>query len=478
MKPMDPETNHPEEEKKESSLSADWEEITQKILRDSVERASLFSLFFAFIFTFYSYNSISYIQRFMPKVTAWENFWPRILCNCLPLLFLHWITKSNIKLNDKTKLRIWILGFAMQMHIAGWIYVWPIALRINPLILVFISTANVYLFLIVFIVVAPPTKHLLHFTLTLGIIFLLPLFIVAYLGKDMGIFIIVVNDSLTAIISGAGVSLMIDRLRVKIALSDLKRSSEAKKFLGPTVSQAIFEGKTDLLKSRTCHGLIISTDVRGYSELVLKNEKKAVTDFMDRYYKALNESVAKYGGHIHKTLGDGHIISFGLMDLKPDLSDIPGIEFDEQIATQRQMRSLLEAALICFEYAFRKTAAISHEFFFKQPICLGIGMTFGEVEIKVHGDESYRKELDIFGGTIIKSNRLQAYTKDITQRFSSGSSIIVISPELGSFVEGQTGWIELSTEQSPIRNFPEIASVWAKQAPALYMNLNNKNKVA
>jgi class 3 adenylate cyclase len=428
------------------------------LLKDSVYRARLLCLFFSAVTLAYGFTSFEFIKRFKTDVTLWGNFWPRILFNALPLILLVYFT-SNFKLSDRKQLFLSITVLSLVIHIGAWIYVWPIALHGTPVILSYVNSANIYFFAFVNAFVSPPTADLFFFITIQFMLFVCPLFIVAFVAGDPVIFKLVLNDSLFALGTGILVSRVIQGLRAKVAALEWERAKEAGKFLGETVSKAIFEDRLELLERRTSTGFLLCTDVRGFTGLVRNFPKEQVTQFMDRYFEILNQAVGKYGGVVHKTAGDGHLISFGLMDHFPDLK-IEGIVDDERKARLNRQTNLAINSLRCFDEIVWLSTRAAEKSGLTGLLRISAALDYGEIEIKVVGDSQYRKELDIYGATVIRCSRLQGHTKAIETNFNSEASLLIISPTANDYFLHKNDFTKISTGLKPVRDFPEIKELF------------------
>jgi class 3 adenylate cyclase len=366
--------------------------------------------------------------------------------------------------------------FSLVTHSAGWIYVWPVAMAGKPEALVYVNTANVWLFGMTYVVICPPRKYIMQFTTILFVLFAIPLFIVAFKSGDITIFKVIVSDSSESIFGGIIMAGLIHNLYLKLSKLELEKAEEAKKFLGPTISKAIFENRRELLEKRMSSGFLLSTDIRGYTNLVLKGQKENVTALMEKYFEVLSETVGHYGGIVHKTAGDGHIISFGLMDYDADLSDIVGLEGQDLSAKARLRQSQFDSITACLATTIDALNELSTTHGFGDQIRVGAALDFGEVEIKVVGDSQYRKELDIFGDALIRCVRLQDYTKVVSQHIKLNPSFLVLSPTVMnlSIDLGHVTYFE--TTGYPVRDFPEIKKIAVKELDRVYRFSSRKRK--
>ena len=103
-----------------------------------------------------------------------------------------------------------------------------------------------------------------------------------------------------------------------------------------------------------------------------------------------------------------------------------------------------------------------HSDFPKEKIRLGAGIDRGFVQCGAHGDVSHR-EFDINGEPVNCSNRLQEYTKALSSELGLEGSVLVISPYTADYIEDYSAFKRISTEKSPIRNFPLIKWVLVRE---------------
>lgn len=426
------------------------EKVEEVCLQDSVERAGMFCFLLAVMFGAYGATSLEFIQRFEPRATFWPNEWPRLAFNSLPLLLLGAYLRRS-KASNRTKLFVWITAFSTILHVAAWIFVWKIALEKTAQILTYVHAANTFLIGLVYAVVAPPKRLMPAVSAIFGTIFLIPLFVVAYLSTDRVIFNLTVSDSLLSLITGLFVCNMINKLRVKVATLELEHTAAASKFLGPVVAKAIFENQAHRLKSVRCKGFVASIDVRGSTDLQ-KNDRDRWLTFRKDYFALVSEIVTKNHGYIQKTVGDCHVINFGVMDYAPDLSDIPGIEAEERAADERRLQHTSDSAFRCIEEIMTRFNVLALNHYPSDGPRLGAGMDKGLVERGVQGDGNLL-ELDVNGDPVNCSNRLQEYGKVVMDQFAPTSSLLVISPFASDYLTDLAGFRRVSTLQNPVRNY-------------------------
>jgi class 3 adenylate cyclase len=445
--------------------------IDALVLKDVVVRTIWLTWILALIFGLYGPTSIAFIQRFSPEVTLWQNTWPRLLFTALPFLVLGLFLK-NSKIRDGGKILCWIAGFSGILHVTAWIYIWPIALHKTPSILTYVNGANIYLFAVVYAVIAPPKRYLARFSLILIAVFVAPLLAVTFIAGDAVIFKLVFNDSALSLGISIFLSSVIDRLRRQIAVLKYEKEIEASKFLGPVLSKAIFDDEKRRLERIRCRGFVISIDIRD-STTMQQIHKEKWLDFRREYFSVASRLVQHHGGYIQKTVGDCHVINFGVMDYGVDLSDIPGIETELARADDLKLQRAGDAALkfVCELFAIFDN--LSRERFSGSPVFLGAGMDKGWVERSVQGNSVHTLELDVNGDPVNCASRLQEYSK--TLRMSSGeeASVLVMSPFATDYLKDTHSFQRAPTVENPIRNYPGIKwiLVYRHSSKALAANL-------
>lgn len=451
-------------------LTASCDEKTKKLLFDKLyydtfQRTFILSLIFGVAFTTYGFNIVGYLRRYIPSLTLWDNVWPRFVFNSLPLLFITYFLTKTKKFSYFTKSVIWIISFCAIFHIACWIYIWPIALSGNSEVLAIVNVANIFLIAVLYAILSPPPKLQGVLLISLLIFFCIPFSYIAYHSGDKIILAVVMLDVIQGLFLGILISLMINFVRTKLAIYEIQKQQQTELFLGPTVSKAIFEMRPELLSTRKVSGFFVSLDIRGYTALVKNVSKEKASMIMTEYHKLVSEVISSKGGFIHKTIGDGHLISFGAMDEKVDLSVIPDLEYEEKNAELRRQKYI-------FSKLFSALNEIINGLYFicqstnSTPLLIGAGVTCGEAEIKLFGDEKHRKELDLFGEVIIESARLQSYSKYLKNVLNlENFSLLVISPKVEPFITDGIYLERITTQNNPIRDFSNIDFVYTFSIP-------------
>jgi len=427
--------------------------IKDKALKDSADRAITLSYFFSLIFYIYGFSSLDFIQRYNPSVTLWDNTWPRFIFNSLPLILLGYGLKKS-KISDSAKLLIWITGFSCIVHASAWIYVWPTTLHISAEAIIFVNAANVFLIAALYAIITPPGKLLWMYGAILTVLFIIPLLIVCYVTGDMIILKTVGSDISLAIFAISFLSKKVEKLRFKVSKLEFEKEQQASKFLGPIVAQAIYNNRPDRLSRIRCKGFVISIDIRDSTDLQ-QQYGQSWHEFRLSYFSFVSSLIKKHGGYLQKTVGDCHVINFGVMDYGIDLSDIPGIENELDRSEDRRLQSASLSAFDFLDELLSKFSMFAKETFPEKEIQLGAGIDKGWLERSVQGDES-ALELDVNGDPVNCSNRLQEYSKHLLLEGKVKGSVLVVSPFASDYLPDLNKFECIQTLNHPVRNYSKI----------------------
>jgi class 3 adenylate cyclase len=441
-----------------SSLESRVELVTT---RDAVQRASILSFGMAVIFSLYGFTSIDFIRKFVASTTLASNVWPRVFATSLPLAVLGYYLR-NSQASDKKKLFVWITSYSLVLHAAGWIHIWPIALSVSSEILTYVHGANIFLMMAIFVGVAPPKRFFLSYILFPFVIFGIPLFTVAALSKDPVILALIVNDTGLATAGAILLSYRLDSLRRQLAIVELDRESQASRFLGPVLSKAIFDDERQRLESVRCKGFIISIDIRDSTD-----HQQALgiqwLEFRRSYFALVSQLVSKHGGYIQKTVGDCHVINFGVMNYGVDLSDIPGVENEVGRAEERRLQRASDSAFRFLDELLSGFDSFAKSRLPDRSVRLGAGIDKGWVERGIQGDASHNLELDVNGDPVNCASRLQEYSKIVKQKMGWDSSILVASPFACDYLPDVSVFSRVQTLENSVRNYTGIKWVLARQ---------------
>ncbi len=451
-------------------------EVRKEMLRQAVERTVLLSNILAVVFASYGISSFDFINRFDPSVSLWSNFWPRLLFQSLPFLLLGRFLKG-LKISDESRILLWTVSFAVLMQIAGWIYVWKLALNGNPEIILYVSSGNAALFVAVYPFITPPPKILLWSISALLAIFVVPLYWVTIKSGDPIVAKFVIMDALLLLLSVFFFSLFMHNLRAKIVLNEIENTQNAKKFLSPIVAEAIYEKKKHLLESQKKKAFIMSIDIRDSTELQ-KMDHKRFLEFRKEFFDLVSECSRRNNGSIQKTVGDGHVLNFGLYDNTPDLSDIPGLGMDVAMADDRRLANASKTIFAFSDQLFEGFHQLAYRHYPEISVRIGAGIDKGLVERRIQSVGA-SLELDVNGDPVNCSNRLQEFTKQVRTRFDADASLLVVSPFASDYLKDLTAFSRVQTIERDlqVRNYSLIKWVLVREYPSLH-SAHRKSKAA
>lgn len=445
--------------------------IEEKMLSRSVSRARGLTFFFSMLSIVFGFTSMGFITKFDGSVTLASNVLPRLCFGFLPLLGL-WMFLERSKAKNATKLWIWLIWNCVVFDIQASIHVWPIAWRGNPEILFYVHATNCAIFAAILLTLALPTTHLIKAWLMILAISYVPLFVVAWQAGDSDFFVSIVTESIFILGSAGLLSQSAYRVYLQLAKLEIEQEDTATKFLGPVVSSAIFQGQKRLLEKTVRKGYVVSIDIRDSTELQ-KEFRDRWLNFRRDYFALVSKAVSKHNAYLQKTVGDCHVINFGMLDNDPDLSDIPGIEDDLARAEERRLAHVGQDAFNCLDMIFTDFAQLVSKYFPYRLVRLGGGIDKGLLEKAVQGDENHWLELDVNGEAVNCSNRLQEFSKTLKDQFAPGASLLVISPFASDYIENTQGYRRVET-RSEVRNYPGIKWVLVKE----YASQKRKDKKA
>lgn len=443
----------------------DSSQLDQKILSDLVGRSSTLCYFFAFAFTVYSFTSLDILRAFDTSLTLWDNLWPRVIFNGLPYLFLaRWF--GNHRVNSEKKAYVAMVMIPLIFVSACFIHAWPIMWQGGGELYTYVHGANVYIITMTLIIISPPARFLLIQITTFLLTFMLPLAFILNRWKENPTLVktFVGDFSIIFLVTGF-TAYQFFKLRLRVALSDFQTRKSARLFLGSHLAEAIYEEKKDFLKGYTQDGAILALDIRGYTNFVHNATPEVIKAFMQGYHELVAKTIGHWNGYIHKSSGDGHVISFGVMEREEDLAEIPGLESEQLSANERKMKHLLLHATRSFEEIVKGFDILKRQHGIGLPLLVGAGLSFGGIEVVIRGDDIYRKELDIDGESIVRAVRLESYSKYLNKSISDDSSFLVISPEFERTIDEKlkVRICYTQTQATAVRDYPWIKFVYYRQ---------------
>jgi class 3 adenylate cyclase len=429
-------------------------EIEHKLMQGAVNRASSVSLFFAIAFVLFSFSSFDVLQRFDPDLKIWSNLWPRVIFNGLPFLLLHFYFK-RYKRRTKLKLWLWTAALPVVFVSACLIEVWPLIMAGNPDIYLFFHASNAMILTLPNIMVAPSPKFLGASILLFLILFVAPLCFMLIHLNQISLVKFILGDFAFAFSLSALSAQINFKLRKALATEDVLKKQKISKFIGQLVSESIFENNESLIQPRQSQAFLMSVDVRGFTNLMSSTNTREASLFKERYHQIVAKVVGDLGGFIHKTHGDGHLISLGLMSKEVDLSDVPGLETDAKNAEKRKREQQLGRAIVIFERIFGQFEQLRDEFKFDSNVCVCAAIDFGEIGLKLLGDPNVRLEFDLEGMVVFRCARLEAYTKTLREVFQSSNSFLILSQMASSHLGSEMNFQFYKTDDHAIRDFPD-----------------------
>jgi class 3 adenylate cyclase len=435
--------------------------IHKKLDLGVAHRASNNCFVYSLVFSIYGIMSTGIISKFDPNVTVFNNSWPRLLFNGLPFLLLGLYFKKEDG-NPYLKTLIWAIGQPLIFVLACCIHVWPLMHDGHLELYKYFHAANMFVVTFGITYVAPARKVLVIHMTTYIALFLLPLI---YLSRnDIDLASMIVNDFICMTLGASIAGHFTYRLRKKIAFLDAQIKSTVTPLVGNAVASAIYSQRLDNLNNKSAYGLILTMDLRGYTQFMHNSPRDVSAAFMKEYHFLVSTSVGKYNGFIHKTAGDGHLISFGLMDESADLSDIPELRFEVISAEINKSKILAESVEKMFDELIEKYEQLKAKYDVTENLRIGAALASGNIEIKIQGNQNYRLEVNIDGDTIVRGARLEAYTKLMLQQFSPESSLLVYSPEIIENLKCQTALEEwnIQNPSQSVRDYPSIKRLYYK----------------
>lgn len=435
--------------------------IDLRISEDTVQRLFYFTIVTAVFFTGFAFTSLDFLRLYVPDLDVMANLWPRVAYNALPLLALAAYIKKSRR-SPVIKVYFWLVSFCLIFCAAAMIHVWPIALQGNTEVMLYVNATNTTLFAAVAMMLSLSWQRSIVALMIIGCFVWAPIAFVCFHGGSTVAGRVITGDNVFLGIGSFVLGIAFHQVRRKLVVYELEKQEEASRFLGPIVSKAIFEDREKLFQSLSIKGFVISIDIRDSTELQ-KEYGQRWLEFRKDYFARVSKAVSKYGGHIQKTVGDCHVINFGVMDEYVDLSDIPGIEADEARAEERRLQRASDSAFGCLGEIFSGFQDLAQRHFEGKNIRLGAGMDKGVVERSVQGDSDTLLELDVNGDPVNCCSRLQEYSKALHKSFSSEASLLVISPFASDYLRDVSDFRRVSTLENPIRNYPSIRWVLVKE---------------
>ncbi len=439
----------------------DVHKINNGINQGIVDRASDALWVMALLFSVYGLMSTGIISKYDSSVTMWSNTWPRILFNGIPFAVLAWLLKRQ-SWSYALRISLWAGVQPIIFVFACCIYVWPLMMEGHTELYKYFHAANMFVITFGFIFVAPSPHFMLVHVASYTIFFLVPLLFIVQ--GDRNLYLMIVNDYLCMTIGACFAGRLTYRLRRKVSLMDAQIKSDLTSIVGVTVASAIYNDSLERLNDKKAFGLILSMDLRGYTRFLHSIPKEISSSFMREYHFMVSTTVGKFNGFIHKTAGDSHLVSFGLMDESADLSDISELQGEVAEAESRKVQFLASKATLMFEEIVDKFEKLKMHYDISEYLKMGAALAAGPIEIRIQGNKNYRQEVDIEGDAIVRSMRLESYTKLLINRINPVGSLLILSPELIEDLQVEVSFHVWNIREGDqfVRDYPQFKQVYYK----------------
>lgn len=437
-------------------------QVERRLQEEALSRTSTLLFVWAAANAVYGFVSLDLFHVVYKDLTLWDNVWPRLVVSFFCVMIALWYQKKTQFVVPKIYLTCLILPSLLVT--ASMIHAWPAMWRGHYDFYLYFHATNIFAMMSGIALISGSPRLVALQGASFIIIYFGPLIYLLHQNKPLLLELILSDAVLASFVMYLG-QIKVHELRYRVALNEIKRWKKASSFLGQNLATAIAETRDMTLQDYTQAGLIMSTDIRGYTRLT-KEAPLAVKAFMSEYHSVITQTVSKRGAYLHKTAGDGLLISFGVMEKRQDLSDIPGIEHDVALAELNQKREFIRAAHAVFEEISTHLIGLKVKYQIDLPLSLGAGCSFGPIEIVVRGDERYRQELDIDGEAIILATRLEGYSKRIAgENDVNPASFFVVAPDLGELVmeELQLNLCITDTKTTQVRDFPDLKHVFYRK---------------
>jgi adenylate cyclase len=166
-------------------------------------------------------------------------------------------------------------------------------------------------------------------------------------------------------------------------------------YLGATAAQRAYAGQIERGDVRTLEAAILIADLRGFTLLSDRLERRAMVALLDRWFGVMGEAIESEGGDILKFMGDGLLAVF-------PLDGDPSGSCARALAAAQQ--TIAGTAKLNEELAAEGTA----------PLRFGLALHCGEVEF---GNIGAKRRIDftVIGPAVNHASRLEGLTKVVQQ---------------------------------------------------------------
>lgn len=406
----------------------------EKYNLQAVSRIILICWCISVAYTLFGFISYELVSSYDSTISLFSNVWPRLLFNVVPFLILIKFLYSP-RISPLSKINAYIWVYCVVFFISSSIYVWPIALTSDPSIILYVSAANVIYLCATWTIAAIPTKLMMRATIGVSLFIVAPIFFVISKSSNSLLIATVVNDTVLSVVVGLGCGYLLSRLHWKLQVVYAQQVKHSSEFLGKPLQEAIYKGKTNILKEQKVSGYIFFLDIRDSTKLAKKYGNKW-DNFCSDWITRAGRIIEKNHGNFIKSSGDGILGGFGLFDDLPDLDDIPEIENEREIADERRWGDLTKETFNCLEELIYEFMVFSKNYFPDENLRIGCGVDRGFVTRGVRGSQD-KKEFDIWGDRVNIASKLESLCKDLYKysNLDVASSIMVVSPFACDYLE-------------------------------------------
>ena len=166
-------------------------------------------------------------------------------------------------------------------------------------------------------------------------------------------------------------------------------------YLGANAAQRAYSGQIERGDVRTLEAAILIADLRGFTLLSDRLERRAMVTLLDRWFGVMGEAIEAQGGDILKFMGDGLLAVFPL-------------EGDPSASCAR--------ALAAAKQTIASTAKLNEDLAAEgiAPLKFGMALHCGEVEF---GNIGAKRRIDftVIGPAVNHASRLEGLTKVVQQ---------------------------------------------------------------
>jgi len=166
-------------------------------------------------------------------------------------------------------------------------------------------------------------------------------------------------------------------------------------YLGATAAQRAYSGQIERGDVRTLQAAILIADLRGFTLLSDRLERRAMVTLLDRWFGVIGEAIENHGGDILKFMGDGLLAVF-------PLDGDPGASCARALAAAKQ--TMARTAKLNEDLAVEGIA----------PLRFGMALHCGDVEF---GNIGAKRRIDftVIGPAVNHASRLEGLTKVVQQ---------------------------------------------------------------